>query len=423
MTLPNNLFKIAFIFIAFSFATAVTAQNIEKCKKIVAITAEGINNKSSAKLTSKLAPEFEIANQKGEIAKMVLNQLIAQLGDTVERYEEISSTKTNNGLALKYNFYYNQRGPVETSFVFNKKNQLKELGLFNMQVKTMSGDTQVERNNNNTIEIPFEMAGNLILVDVVLNGKNKKFVLDSGSPRVILNAKYLPKTNANQRTMTTSNGVNGSINGMDIGHVENLDFAGIKMENQEVITLDISHLEENLNTEIHGLIGYDLIQSYDVLFDYENKKITLINPEYFEAYKSTHLARAKYEVISFSLQHHIPVITATINNTSYTLGIDCGAESNLINKPHFNSLKNTLTNITTDSLLGADNNPVAIHTAEVKNMKIGNKSFKDLVTAFSDISHLNQGYGLSLDGLIGYEVLSKQKTIISFQREELIFIQ
>ncbi|OIQ21316.1 MAG: hypothetical protein BM557_03430 [Flavobacterium sp. MedPE-SWcel] len=424
MNFLNQFLKITFLFITLSFTTTTIAQDVKKCKEVIAITAEGINSKSSKALENKLAPDFTIANQTGSIAKMVLQQLFGQLNDHVDDYTEISKTKTDKGLEIKYNFVYKQRGPVKTTFVFNKQNLLAELQLFGMQVKTMSSETEIQRSSDNVIEIPFKMSGNLIMVNVLLNGKERKFIVDSGAPRVILNSKYIIGHNDNERTtISSSSGVNGSINGMDITNVEELDFAGIKLENQEVITLDISHLEENLNEEIYGLIGYDLIQDYDVLFDYENKKLTLINPDHFEDYKSEYLSGAKLETTPITLEQHIPVIKAQINNKTYSFGIDSGAESNLMDKSLFNSLKNNLENITTDYLIGADNNPTEIKSAEVKSTKIGNKDFKNLVTAFSDISHLNQGYGLKLDGLIGYEVLSKQKTLLSFKRGELIFIQ
>ena len=46
----------------------------------------------------------------------------------------------------------------------------------------------------------------------------------------------------------------------------------------------------------------------------------------------------------------------------------------------------------------------------------------ELPFTFNDISHLNNAYKMEIDGLIGYEVLSKQKTLISYKRKEIIFI-
>ena len=39
------------------------------------------------------------------------------------------------------------------------------------------------------------------------------------------------------------------------------------------------------------------------------------------------------------------------------------------------------------------------------------------------MSHLNARYENKIDGLIGYEIFSKQKTIVSITNKKLIFIE
>ncbi len=210
---------------------------------------------------------------------------------------------------------------------------------------------------------------------------------------------------------------------MDIEKVEQLDFSGIQLNNQEVITLDLSHLEESLETEFYGLIGYELIKDYDIIFDYENLKLTLINPTAFDKYKSERLANSTLLKVPFNLERHIPVIKAQIGDKTLSYGIDCGAESNLISSDLLLPLKKYIKGSKKEELVGADNKPKEVEKGNVSKTKIGEKTFKNLTTVFSDISHLNEGYKLNLDGLIGYPVLSKQKTLISFDRKEIIFIE
>jgi len=406
-----------------SIAQVSLAQDIGECRKIIDLTVESINNGSAEGLRPYLSDDFTIAKQKGEIAKMVLTQLFSQLGESVTTYEEIKQNKIDNGLELNYNFDYKKMGLKEATFTFDEKNLLKELSLFKMEVKTMSNDTKIEKSSQDIIEIPFTMAGNLVAVKVRLNGEYKTFVLDSGSPKVILNSKYVIENDTTKKTISSSKGVSGNISGMDIMKIEELDFSGIQLNNQEVVTLDLSHLEEALETDLYGLIGYDLIKDYDIIFDYKNLKLILINPNIYESYKSENLSNATLLSIPFDLEGHIPIIEVKIGEKNYSVGIDCGAESNLISQSLFDSLKSDIEGVEIDELIGADNQPKQVKKGKVKNTKIGTKYFKNLTTIFSDISHLNEGYKLSLDGLIGYEVLSKQKTLISFNRKEMIFIE
>jgi len=56
-------------------------------------------------------------------------------------------------------------------------------------------------------------------------------------------------------------------------------------------------------------------------------------------------------------------------------------------------------------------------------MTIGTETFKKQNVIFNDISHLNEGcQEISIDVLIGYPILSHQKTILSFKREQLLFV-
>ena len=416
----KNLFIFTLLLLTSKFALA---QNIDECRKVVDLTIKSISNQSSEELKNYLSDDFTMAGQKGEIAKLVLNQLLSQFGQIVQSYKETEQVNLERGLELKYNIDYDQMGPKEATFIFNENNLLDELNLFKMEVKTMSNETKIEKNGQDVIEMPFTMAGKLIAVNVILNGKKRTFILDSGAPKVILNSKYISKNDTNNMTFSSSKGVNGNVSGMDIEEVEQLDFSGIQLNNQEVITLDLSHLEESLGTEIYGLIGYELIKEYDVILDYENLKLTLINPDAFEKYKSEILSNNTLQKVPFNLEGHIPVIKAQIGDKSLSYGIDCGAETNLISRELLLPLKKNIKRIKKDELLGASNKPKKVTKGKVRNTKIGNKFFKNLNTVFSDISHLNEGYKINLNGLIGYPVLSKQKTLISFDRKEIIFIE
>jgi len=56
-------------------------------------------------------------------------------------------------------------------------------------------------------------------------------------------------------------------------------------------------------------------------------------------------------------------------------------------------------------------------------MTIGTETFKKQNIIFNYISHLNEGcQEISIDVLIGYPILSHQKTILSFKREQLLFV-
>lgn len=402
--------------------TAALSQDLEKCEETVGITIEAINQNSSTELESRIAENFSIAGQTGDIAKLVLSQLFSQLNEEVLTTTQKSAESNNDGLTLIYDIEYAEMGTREATFIFNSSSQLEQLELFDMQVKTMDSESKITGSSQNFVTIPFEMAGNLIAVDVNLNGESKKFILDSGAPRVILNSRYLETDGTNAETISQAKGVSGSISGMDIQKVSSLEFAGISMDDQDVLTLDLTHLEEELETEFYGLIGYELLKEYDLLFDYESQEFTLIKPEYFDKYKAEFLPNHELTSIPMDLADHIPVISVEVGDTTLNLGIDCGAETNLFDDDLFADVEGQIKNKSEDTLIGADNNAKKVQKGLLNSMKIGDKELRDLPTSFNDISHLNEAYQVQIDGLVGHPILSRQKTLLSYANKQLIFI-
>lgn len=86
-------------------------------------------------------------------------------------------------LILKYSIEYSQVGKKESVFIFNKDNLIVEAELMKIKVKTLSSEERtIEYNTNKITSIPFIFAGNLPLVDVLLEGESRLFLLDSGAP-------------------------------------------------------------------------------------------------------------------------------------------------------------------------------------------------------------------------------------------------
>jgi hypothetical protein len=107
----------------------------------------------------------------------------------------------------------------------------------------------------------------------------------------------------------------------------------------------------------------------------------------------------------------------------YQFGIDSGAEGNLISIPSFKTLPKNSYEITDDvvELEGGDKNVTEVTSIKINSCKIGSRKFKKMLFVSADISHLTKGYGLDIDGLVGYPFLSKQKISIDFLNKKIYF--
>lgn len=418
----TNINLISLILLLF-FSQNLKAQSIAECERIVQETVNAINNHSAENLQTYLASDFECSGQKGNVATLVLNEIVGQLNEHVSRYEKVSENNDEKGLALVYKFTYSRLGERTTTFVFNDENKIKRLDLFTVMVKKADKEMEIEKPQAKMITIPIELTtDNLMVASATINGEKCKFIIDSGAPSLYLNSKYFKRGNEKGNAISTSKGINGSINDQDIISVDSFDFNGIQAKNAKVVMSDLSHLEHGM--KIHGLIGYSIYKDYDLLFDYQNKTLTLIAPDYTDAFLKEN--KYKFSEISFKQEKtlsHIPCINARIDETNLVLGIDCGAGSNLLDSKLWEPLQKNLKDVGTTDLKGIDNSKgTETHKGRLKSLKIGNRQFKNTNTVFGNISHLNKNRTEAISGIVGYEILSRQKTVLRYKSQKLVFI-
>lgn len=413
--------KICILLLLLPVWSLVVAQNYLSCETVVEAAVEAVNSKNSALLEPYLADDFSMAGYSGERAKQILKVLLAQLNETVSSYEEAGRQTEGDRLTCRYNFEYARMGSKEVVFVFDAENKLKDLSLIAMQVKTMNtNETKVDAGAEHVIRVPFNLLGRLIAVQVMLDGESRTFLLDTGAPSVILNTRHIAgRDTVWNRSQASIQGFGGGISGMDIRKVGQLDLQGIRLKDQETPCADLSRLEERFGAEIYGLIGYNLIKDYDILFDYEAQQITLIRSGFFDEYVKQELSGKTLTRIPLEMQGHIPVVDVEIGGRTSRFGIDSGAEGNVVNERLFAEIREQIRDISEEEVEGVGGNVQRTLQGVTDAFRIGNKTFGGMPVIGADLSNLNEKY----DGLIGYEVLSRQKTLISFNRSELVFIE
>ena len=408
--------------------TYLKAQSLTDCENVVKETVNAINSYSSEAIQPYLSSDFECSGQKGDVAKLVLNAIIGkleQLNDSIMKYERTSESRDGNMLTLVYSFSYSKLGDRATTFVFNDENKIKSLELLKATVKQADKGFKFEKPQAKVLTVPITLSkNNLIVTQAVINGEKHNFIIDSGCPILYLNSKYFRGSEDNGTRVSTSEDVNGKISGgQDVIYVDSFDFNGIHADSIKVMMSDLSHLENG--TEVYGLIGYDVYKDYDLLFDYKSKTLTLIDPDYTETFLKEN--RYEYDEVPIEMSkamRHIPLINGQIDTVDLTFAIDCGAGGNLLDSGLWDEFKNNLRRVKTTTLKGVSNEEgMKVHEGKLKGLKIGGEAFRNTRTVFNNISHLNMSKDERIDGLIGYEVLSRQKTILSYRNKKLIFIK
>jgi len=258
-------------------------------------------------------------------------------------------------------------------------------------------------------KVDFELDGGIILVEALLNNSTQTFVLDSGAPGLILNNYYKEKGKNEQVT-----GINGTAQAYSV-IIENFVWAGISYPKMEAISMDLSHLESITKRKISGLIGYELIKDFEIFLDYDAKAIQIKSVGTYSIEKHQPLAS-----FPLSFENHLPVIEAKIGKENLRLGLDTGAEINVLDV----RLSNRIANVASDPQIyrkiygvGNNNNEPA-QIIKVSVTKLQRAAYREMNYVLTDFSSIISD-GTNIDGILGFPFLSSCKFSIDFKTQQL----
>lgn len=270
------------------------------------------------------------------------------------------------------------------------------------------------------VELPAQVTQGLLVVEAEVDGRRGAFFLDSGAPGLLLNQReFAPPSGEAVPPAQGSRGVNGGMGSFSHYLVQHFNCQGIALDSQQVATFDMASLQRRLGVaKLLGIIGYDVLREYALTLDYRAGRVLLQKPG---APGTTPAAGVR---VPFRLRGHLPVVAATIEGRPYQLGIDCGAQTNLLDPAAAVALTRKLRHREQVTLRGADAAGSTAGAATVPRLTLadGQLTFRRQATTFADISHLSRVPGpVPLEGLLGYPLLSQYRTTIDYVNQAVVF--
>ena len=191
-----------------------------------------------------------------------------------------------------------------------------------------------KKSKTRKVDIRFEMIHNLIVVPVFINSSDTlRFILDTG----VSNTMLTNTAGAVGLSFNFAREINlyGLGEGREVkayhsfGNV--IEMPGVIGFNHNVIILkdDFDFLSQGLGTQINGLLGYDVFDSFVVEIDYKSRKLTLYDPSFYRQRKREKFLK-RYTPLAMEIKRRKPFVEAELtgdnNQTIKTnLLIDTGA--------------------------------------------------------------------------------------------------
>jgi predicted aspartyl protease len=121
-------------------------------------------------------------------------------------------------------------------------------------------------------EVPYELVNGKIIVPVQINGKNYKFLLDTGAPNII-STKIRDELKISNVSATKIEDANDLVQEMQFTQIPSLNIGNLNFENQIALIYDFeNHILLNCY-EIDGIIGSNLFQNSVLKISTSEQKI------------------------------------------------------------------------------------------------------------------------------------------------------
>lgn len=257
----------------------------------------------------------------------------------------------------------------------------------------------------------FDLVRGIIVVQAEIEGKQENFILDTGSPMMILNE--IP----NSSKAHQANTLQGEIAG-EWKKIGQFAWAGVRKFDVEALSMNIAHLESITERPIRGLIGYEFFGDFDLLLDFEHQLVTLAPQDFAQKLENWNFNSE----MTFVLEGHIPVIEANIGEAKFRFGLDTGAGVNLLDLSRKNEIvPELLAPIPNAGVVGVGAGFKDIVAADVLETTINGVNYWNMRYVFSDISNLKNLDENNVDGLLGYPFFQSGKFTINYGKRTISF--
>lgn len=265
----------------------------------------------------------------------------------------------------------------------------------------------------------FQSIDNAIFIQASAGDQTGFFLLDSGSPNLLLNARHF-----DARRIEVTNFHSADLTGLAAGNLKktcvHLRVDKIEKRNQEAFLIDLSSIEKSKKIDILGVIGYKFLKHFEVVFNYQLKKITLFALDgRGERKTKASLHTFPDQVVGLKKSRHLLYLEAQVNGETMKLGLDCGAEKSVLDKEAVRKFENNFTPSHSVSLVAFNGKKSGVVVGSVKQVFIGNTELELSEIVVMDISPINRNLVIKLDGLLGNGFLSRSKIAINYKKQTL----
>jgi len=288
--------------------------------------------------------------------------------------------------------------------LFTQLLQAQDYNAFFDATSTNKHSTAATSTANTTV--PFTMIEGMMMVEAYVNEVKGNFIIDTGAPTLVLNDQPSDSKQHNGR------GISEGLATDEIS-VRAFSWSSIQKKDLPAFKVDISHLEDVSDTEIAGIIGYDILKDISLLVNYNSQTVQISSPK-----QKTN--RVPIAVIPFTMQGHLPVIKVRIGKKKLRLALDTASESNILDQKFLKKIApERIVALRKGEMQGVDQKIKKVNIATISGTSVKDRDLADMNYLFTDLSHLKSESNIYIDGLLGYPFFKQGQISINYKERKL----
>lgn len=262
--------------------------------------------------------------------------------------------------------------------------------------------------------IPFRLVSNTILIEATVNNISGYFIVDTGTPYLVLNEEFF-------KGVPTNDKIRGLVGGeMDLYKQKvDLMIGDLKWNRVEAILLSLDHLSRLKGVTILGLIGTKVLKYFEMTIDFDTLELELNRA--FGRSNSENTDYPPDAAFEFYWRGGMPTITTEVGNNNLVFGLDTGAGINVLDSHKGKQLTEFLTTGDKVKLFGLASESQNMQSGLIHNVIIENyycPEMKVVLTSLKRFKGVNSELN-AVDGLLGYEFLKQFRSVINFKKNTI----
>ncbi|VXD10854.1 aspartyl protease family protein [Marinoscillum sp. 108] len=268
---------------------------------------------------------------------------------------------------------------------------------------------------------PFELFGNHLFISLSVDDSEPvDFIFDTGDGLAVIDIDLAKKLNLKTDHQKSKTSAQGTISGALIAH-NKVEIGDVKVNDIELYTTNLRHLERTIGRNIDGIIGYDLLKNYVVELNYDEMVMNLYQPDGF-AYQGAG------EAFKFKLVNYIPTIEASVtlnNGESYKdyFFINTGAGTSMDFNTFFATKHDVISktgNHYSYPVAGLADQETMHYEGRVKKFSVGSFEFDEMPVGISQAKHGIQ-HNKKVAGILGNNLLQRFNITFNYSTSTAYF--